>query len=125
MQIYVPKLIKQKKFSVFPGFLTKTTKKEPIRTPSCKTGRGKSPFGGQTARRFGDHAGGRPHNEHASADRSKKAAAEILRRLCPKRERPVYFVTRSSHLTMASMANIEMAQTMTKMLHVAEIEMRL
>ena len=65
--------------------------------------------------------GGRPHNEHAS----KKAAAEILRRLCPKRERPVYFVTRSSHLTMASMANIEMAQTMTKMLHVAEIEMRL
>ena len=103
MQIYVPKLIKQKKFSVFPGFLTKTTKKEPIRTPSCKTGRGKSPFGGQ----------------------SKKAAAEILRRLCPKRERPVYFVTRSSHLTMASMANIEMAQTMTKMLHVAEIEMRL
>ena len=66
--------------------------------------------------------GGRPHNEHASADRSKKAAAEILRRLCPKRERPVYFV---SHLTMASMANIEMAQTMTKMLHVAEIEMRL
>ena len=86
--------------------------------------------------------GGRPHNEHASADRSKKAAAEflrrgfsqtgtppiaaeILRRLCPKRERPVYFVTRSSHLTMASMANIEMAQTMTKMLHVAEIEMRL
>ena len=55
--------------------------------------------------------GGRPHNEHASADRSKKAA--------------VYFVTRSSHLTMASMANIEMAQTMTKMLHVAEIEMRL
>ena len=40
-------------------------------------------------------------------------------------ERPVYFVTRSSHLTMASMANIEMAQTMTKMLHVAEIEMRL
>ena len=109
MQIYVPKLIKQKKFSVFPGFLTKTTKKEPIRTPSCKTGRGKSPFGGQTARRFGDHA----------------AAAEILRRLCPKRERPVYFVTRSSHLTMASMANIEMAQTMTKMLHVAEIEMRL
>mgnify|MGYP007049561958 CR=1 FL=1 len=61
--------------------------------------------------------GGRPHNEHASADRSKKAAA--------KRERPVYFVTRSSHLTMASMANIEMAQTMTKMLHVAEIEMRL
>ena len=59
--------------------------------------------------------GGRPHN----------AAAEILRRLCPKRERPVYFVTRSSHLTMASMANIEMAQTMTKMLHVAEIEMRL
>ena len=90
MQIYVPKLIKQKKFSVFPGFLTKTTKKE-----------------------------------HASADRSKKAATEILRRLCPKRERPVYFVTRSSHLTMASMANIEMAQTMTKMLHVAEIEMRL
>ena len=82
-------------------------------------------------RRFGDHAalrgscGGRPHNEHASADRSKKAAAEILRRLCPKRECPVYFVTRSSHLTMASMANIEMAQTMTKMLHVAEIEMRL
>ena len=69
--------------------------------------------------------GGRPHNEHASAARSKKAAAEILRRLCPKRERPVYFVTRSSHLTMASMANIEMAQTMTKMLHVAEIEMRL
>lgn len=69
--------------------------------------------------------GGRPHNEHASADRSKKAAAEILRRLCPKRECPVYFVTRSSHLTMASMANIEMAQTMTKMLHVAEIEMRL
>ena len=66
--------------------------------------------------------GGRPHNEHASADRSKKAATEILRRLCPKRERPVYFVTRSSHLTMASMANIEMAQ---KMLHVAEIEMRL
>ena len=61
--------------------------------------------------------GGRPHNEHASA--------EILRRLCPKRECPVYFVTRSSHLTMASMANIEMAQTMTKMLHVAEIEMRL
>ena len=54
--------------------------------------------------------GGRPHNEHASADRSKKAATEILRRLCPKRERPVYFV---------------MAQTMTKMLHVAEIEMRL
>ena len=69
--------------------------------------------------------GGRPHTEHASADRSKKAAAEILRRLCPKRERSVYFVTRSSHLTMASMANIEMAQTMTKMLHVAEIEMRL
>lgn len=69
--------------------------------------------------------GGRPHNEHVSADRSKKAAAEILRRLYPKRERPVYFVTRSSHLTMASMANIEMAQTMTKMLHVAEIEMRL
>lgn len=125
MQIYVPKLIKQKKFSVFPGFLTKTTKKEPIRTPSCKTGRGKSPFGGQTARRFGDHAAAVRHNEHASADRSKKAAAEILRRLCPKRERPVYFVTRSSHLTMASMANIEMAQTMTKMLHVAEIEMRL
>ena len=60
-----------------------------------------------------------------NTDRSKKAAAEILRRLCPKRERPVYFVTRSSHLTMASMANIEMAQTMTKMLHVAEIEMRL
>ena len=63
--------------------------------------------------------GGRPHNEHASADRSQKAAAEILRRLCPKRECPVYFVT------LASMANIEMAQTMTKMLHVAEIEMRL
>ena len=57
--------------------------------------------------------------------RGSCGAAEILRRLCPKRERPVYFVTRSSHLTMASMANIEMAQTMTKMLHVAEIEMRL
>ena len=26
--------------------------------------------------------GGRPHNEHASADRSKKAAAEILRLAC-------------------------------------------
>ena len=69
--------------------------------------------------------GGRPHNELASAVRSIKAATEFLRRLCPIRERPVYFVTRSSHLTMASMANIEMAQTMTKMLHVAEIEMRL
>ena len=36
-----------------------------------------------------------------------------------------YLVTRSSHLTMASMAIIEMAQTITKMLHVAEMEMRL
>ena len=120
MQIYVPKLIKQKKFSVFPGFLTKTTKKEPIRTPSCKTGRGKSPFGGQTARRFGDHAAA-----VRITSMPAQTGAKILRRLCPKRERPVYFVTRSSHLTMASMANIEMAQTMTKMLHVAEIEMRL
>ena len=36
-----------------------------------------------------------------------------------------YFVTRSSHLTMASMAIIETAQTITKILHVAEIEIRL
>ncbi len=89
-----------------------------------KTGRGKSPFGGQTARRFGDHAAA-VRITSMPAQTGQKAAAEILRRLCPKRERPVYFVTRSSHLTMASMANIEMAQTMTKMLHVAEIEMRL
>lgn len=33
-----------------------------------------------------------------------------------------YSVTRSSHLTMASMATIEIAQTTTKTLHVAEIE---
>ena len=67
----------------------------------------------------------RPNNKQIGTDRRKKAAAGFLRRLCRKRERPVYFVTRSSHLTMANMANIEMAQTITKILHVAEIEMRL
>ena len=124
MQIYVPKLIKQKSF-LFSRFSDENNKKEPIRTPSCKIGRGKSPFGGQTARCFGDHAAAVRITSMPAQTGAKNAAAEILRRLCPKRKRPVYFVTRSSHLTMASMANIEMAQTMTKMLHVAEIEMRL
>uniref|UniRef100_UPI003AF59DE4 hypothetical protein n=1 Tax=Alistipes shahii TaxID=328814 RepID=UPI003AF59DE4 len=45
-----------KKVFCFPRFSDENNKKEPIRTPSCKTGHGKSPFGGQTARRFGDHA---------------------------------------------------------------------
>lgn len=125
MQIYVPKLIKQKKFSVFPGFLTKTTKKEPIRTPSCKTGRGKSPFGGQTARRFGDHAAAVRITSMPARPEQKRPPQKFCGGFVQNGNGPVYFVTRSSHLTMASMANIEMAQTMTKMLHVAEIEMRL
>ena len=83
----------------------------------------KSLLGGQVERHFENHAAARRilRIDEQTSDRSKKAAAEILRRLCPKRERPVYFVTRSSHLTMASMANIEMAQTMTNTPHVIQI----
>ncbi len=56
-----------------------------------------------------------------SRGRPRKRIGPAVRKMPP----PRYSVTRSSHLTMASMANIEMPHTTTNTVHVAEIEILL
>ena len=125
MQIYVPKTYKTKKVSVFPGFSDENNKKGAYQDSFMQKPDAEIALRRADRTALRDHAAA-VRITSMPAQTEQKAAAEILRRLCPKTGTPpVYFVTRSSHLTMASMANIEMAQTMTKMLHVAEIEMRL